>query len=107
MAILDLNSHPFVWVTVRELADYWRVSPACVVSQITSGDIEAIQIRPGTYRVRSTVAIAFEQRGRVGAAAFWPTAVYSASAECGTVKTPEMPARWARPERVSGGQIDE
>ena len=78
MAIVNLGSHPFVWVTVRELADYWRVSVACVLEQIASGGIEAIQIRPGIFRVRTDAAMDFEQRGRVNAATRWPAVLCAA-----------------------------
>jgi hypothetical protein len=62
MAIVDLEYHPFAYVTIRELAEYWRLPKRRVLHHIRAGNFEAIQLGPGIYRVRTTAALAFEQR---------------------------------------------
>jgi excisionase family DNA binding protein len=61
MAIIDLKYHPFAYVTIGELAEYWRLRRRHVIEHINAGDVEAIKVGPG-YRIRTTTAIAFEQR---------------------------------------------
>jgi hypothetical protein len=106
MAILNLGSHPFVWVTVRELADYWRVSAGCVIEQIAAGGLDAIQIRPGIFRVRTDAAIEFEQRGRVTAATRWPAVLYAPrSVNDNTIGV--APGRPRAPSEMTGRRADE
>jgi hypothetical protein len=62
MAIVDLAFHPFAYVTIAELADYWRLRKHMVMEHIDAGNVEAIQLGPGVYRVRTSTALAFEQR---------------------------------------------
>jgi hypothetical protein len=68
MAIFDLAFHPFAYITVAELAEYWRLRKRRVLAHIDAGEIEAIQLAPGIYRVRTSTALAFERRAAVRAA---------------------------------------
>jgi hypothetical protein len=62
MAIVDLTFHPFAYVTIAELAEYWRLRKARVLDHIKAGHFEAIQLGPKIYRIRTSAALAFEQR---------------------------------------------
>ncbi len=62
MAIMDLALHPFAYVTIAELSDYWRVSRIRVLEHIAAGRFEAIEFAPGIYRVRASTALAFERQ---------------------------------------------
>jgi hypothetical protein len=62
MAIVDLSLHPFTYVTIAELAEYWRLQRRHVLEHINAGDVEAIKLGPGIYRVRTSAALAFEAR---------------------------------------------
>jgi hypothetical protein len=66
MAILDLASHPFAYVTIAELSDYWRLSRVRVIEHVAAGRLEAIELGPGIYRVRTATALAFERENLVG-----------------------------------------
>ncbi|MQA31213.1 MAG: hypothetical protein GEU82_15500 [Luteitalea sp.] len=65
MAIVDLTFHPFTYVTIAELAEYWRLRKQRVLEHINAGDVEAIKLGPGIYRVRTSTALAFEARSAV------------------------------------------
>jgi hypothetical protein len=67
MAILDLASHPFAYVTVAELSNYWRLSRDRVLDHVVAGHLEAIELGPGIYRVRVSTALAFERQSLVNA----------------------------------------
>ncbi len=78
MAIFDLQVHPSTYVTVGELADYWRVSRAYVLAQVYAGHFEAIHLGPGIYRVRTSTARRFEEGALMPASyrpdlLVWPT----------------------------------
>jgi excisionase family DNA binding protein len=61
MAILDLAFHPFAYVTINELAEYWRLGRRRVLDHIKAGHVEAIQLGPGLYRIRTITALTFER----------------------------------------------
>ena len=65
MPIEDLNSHPFAYVKVRDLAAYWAVSPNQVYRQIRSGALEALRFGPRVYRVSTESARRFERSSAV------------------------------------------
>ena len=65
MAIFDLASHPHAFVTVRELAEYWRLSQTRVLAHMRGGEFEAIQLGPSVYRIRTATALEFERRSKV------------------------------------------
>jgi hypothetical protein len=65
MAILDLATHPWAYVTVGELADYWRVSAQQVMTYLASGAFEGINLGPGVYRIRTSAALDFERRSNI------------------------------------------
>jgi excisionase family DNA binding protein len=60
MLIVDLAVHPHAFVTIAELASYWRVSQATVLEYVRTGRLEAILLGAGLYRVRTTKAHEFE-----------------------------------------------
>jgi hypothetical protein len=64
MAIFDLTSHPWAYVTVRELADYWRISEKRVLAHLVSGDVAGIELSPKVFRIQTRTAIEFERRAR-------------------------------------------
>jgi excisionase family DNA binding protein len=74
VAILDLSTHPFAFVTVNELAKYWRVTSGLVREAIEAGELEAITFRGGKWRITTRAAIAFEQKARVKGTE-WPRVV--------------------------------
>jgi hypothetical protein len=62
MAILDLAVHPFAYVTIAELCDYWRLSREHVLAHVAAGHFETIELGPGIYRVRASTALEFERQ---------------------------------------------
>jgi hypothetical protein len=71
VTISDLATHPFAYVTVNELADYWRITPARILTAIQAGELEAIEFGAGTCRIATRAAQEFEERARYKASP-WP-----------------------------------
>jgi hypothetical protein len=99
MAILDLALHPFAYVTIAELSDYWRLSRERVLEHLAAGHFEAIELGPGVYRVRAQTALAFERQVLVGkpepagSVVVWPTnRVRAATAKDSKSADPVLPA---------------
>jgi excisionase family DNA binding protein len=65
MPIRDLSTHPVAYVSVGELADYWRISRKQIYKQIDAGTLEAIRLGPRLFRIRTTVARNFEESARM------------------------------------------
>ena len=61
----NLKSHPAPYVTIAELAAYWRVSRKQIYKQIDAGTLRAIRLGPRLLRVRTTDAYAFERRANL------------------------------------------
>jgi excisionase family DNA binding protein len=61
MAIQDLSSHPRVYVSVAELAAYWRVSRRYLYKQVETGALDAIRFGPRSFRISVPAALEFEQ----------------------------------------------
>jgi excisionase family DNA binding protein len=68
MVIKDLASHPAAFVTVAELAEYWAVSRKQILTQVSSGALEAMRLGPHLCRIRTEAALRFERGRRVGQA---------------------------------------
>jgi excisionase family DNA binding protein len=66
MAIEDLANHPTAYLTIAELAEYWRVSPSQIRKRVQSGELAALRLGPHVYRISTGAAQAFELRARVG-----------------------------------------
>jgi hypothetical protein len=58
--IIDLDTHPEPYVTMSDLADYWRVSRKQVYKQIESGMLRATVLGP-MLRICTIDAIRFEE----------------------------------------------
>lgn len=58
----SLATHGSPFVSIRELATYWLVSPRYVRRQIKSGALVAIRLGPRLYRIPVSAALSFEQR---------------------------------------------
>jgi excisionase family DNA binding protein len=67
MAIKNLATHPAVYVTVAELAEYWAVSRKQILKRIESGNLSAIRLGARLYRIRIEAALDFERRTAVAA----------------------------------------
>ena len=65
MPILDLATHPVPYVSVGELANYWRISRKQIYKQIDAGTLEAIRLGPRLFRIRTSVAREFEENARM------------------------------------------
>jgi len=61
MAIHDLASHSAPYVTVRELADYWRVSQKQIRQRLAAGHLSGLQLGPRICRITVTSALSFER----------------------------------------------
>ena len=61
MAIQDLNTHANTFVSIAELAAYWRVSRRYLYSQVVAGALDAIKLGPRSYRILVTSALEFER----------------------------------------------
>jgi excisionase family DNA binding protein len=64
--LTDLQAYSGPFVTVSQLADYWKVSRKHVLKLIESGHLEAVRLGPKTHRVSVNSAVAFERRSRYG-----------------------------------------
>jgi excisionase family DNA binding protein len=65
MPIRDLSTHPVPYVSVGELASYWRISRKQIYKQIDAGTLEAIRLGPRLFRIRTSVARQFEENARM------------------------------------------
>ena len=65
MPIRDLSTHPSVYVSVGELAEYWQVSRKQIYKQIEAGTLTAIRLGPRLFRIRTCVARDFEESARM------------------------------------------
>ena len=59
--ITNLGQHKDKYVTVSQLADYWQVSRKQIYKHIDAGTLEAIRLGPRLYRIRTSVALRFEE----------------------------------------------
>ena len=66
MPIEHLASHSAAYVSVTELADYWRVDRHQIYKFIDIGGLRAIRLGPRVYRIAVKDAIAFEHDARIG-----------------------------------------
>ena len=60
MAIQDLKTHPRAYVSLTELAAYWRVSRRYLYKQIQNGTLPALQFGSRSFRISVRTALAFE-----------------------------------------------
>jgi len=58
--IEDLRTHPDQYVTVFQLARYWKVSRKQIYKQIDAGTLRAIRLGPRLLRISTADAIDFE-----------------------------------------------
>ena len=65
MSIRDLSTHPLAYVSVGELASYWRISRKQIYKQIDAGTLPAIRLGPRLFRIRTCVAREFEENARL------------------------------------------
>jgi excisionase family DNA binding protein len=65
MPIRDLSTHPVPYVSVGELASYWRISRKQIYKQIDAGTLEAIRLGPRLFRIRTSIARQFEESARM------------------------------------------
>ena len=61
MAIHDLANHAAPYVTVRELAEYWRVSQKQVRQRVAAGHLSGLRLGPRICRISVASALAFER----------------------------------------------
>jgi excisionase family DNA binding protein len=61
MAIHDLANHTAPYVTVRELAEYWRVSQKQIRQRVSAGHLSGLRLGPRICRISVTSALAFER----------------------------------------------
>jgi excisionase family DNA binding protein len=73
MSIRDLATHPLAFVSVGELASYWRISRRQIYKQIDAGTLPAIRLGPRLFRIRTSVARAFEESARLSAGDVQPS----------------------------------
>ena len=59
--IIDLETHPEPYVTMSDLADYWRVTRKQVYKQVETGMLKATVLGP-MLRISTIDAIRFEDR---------------------------------------------
>ena len=63
--IRNLGTHPKAFVKVRDLAEYWDVSPQMLYKQIKAGTLKAERIGPRLYRVRVSTARQFASQAKL------------------------------------------
>ena len=61
MAINNLANHAAPYVTVRELADYWRVSQKQIRRRVAEGRLSGLRLGPRICRISVASALAFER----------------------------------------------
>ena len=59
--ITNLAQHKDKYVTVSQLAEYWQVSRKQIYKHIDAGTLETIRLGPRLYRIRTSVAVRFEE----------------------------------------------
>ena len=62
MAIRDLSTHREPYLSVTDLAEYWRVSRKYIYTLIESGSLPAIQLGVRLFRIPTAGAVEFEHR---------------------------------------------
>ena len=62
MPIRELSTHPEAYVSVGDLASYWRVSRKYIYKLIDAGSLPAIQLGERLFRIPTEGAWAFETR---------------------------------------------
>jgi excisionase family DNA binding protein len=68
MAIVDLETHPAPYLTVSELAEYWKVSRNHIRKAIQSGKLAALRFGPHVCRIATSAACQYERHARLNAA---------------------------------------
>lgn len=63
--ITNLSEHKDKYVTVAQLAEYWQVSRKQIYKHIDAGTLDAIRLGPRLYRIRTSVALRFEQHAQM------------------------------------------
>jgi excisionase family DNA binding protein len=66
MAIKDLAAHPAAYVSVSELAEYWKLDRHQIYKFIDLGGLRAIRLGPRTFRVHVEDAREFERDAKLG-----------------------------------------
>lgn len=61
MAIQDLSTHPHVFVSIADLATYWRVSRRYIYKQVELGILGAVRFGPRSFRISISQALEFER----------------------------------------------
>ena len=61
MAITNLANHTAPYVTVRELAEYWRVSQKQIRRRVAEGHLTGLRLGPRICRINVESARAFER----------------------------------------------
>jgi excisionase family DNA binding protein len=61
MAIHNLANHAAPYVTVRELAEYWRVSQRQIRQRVATGHLSGLRLGPRICRISVASALAFER----------------------------------------------
>jgi excisionase family DNA binding protein len=61
MAIRNLATHALPYVTVRELAEYWRVSQKQIRQRVAAGNLSGLRLGPRLCRISVASALAFER----------------------------------------------
>jgi excisionase family DNA binding protein len=74
MPFRDLSTHTVAYVSVGELATYWRISRKQIYKQIDAGTLPAIRLGPRLFRIRTCIAREFEERARMAPAQMPPPA---------------------------------
>ena len=64
-SLQNLKSHQAAYVTIGELAQYWRISRKQIYKQIEAGTLSAIRLGPRLLRIRTVDAIDFERRANM------------------------------------------
>jgi excisionase family DNA binding protein len=66
-SLQNLKSHEAAYVTIGELAEYWRISRKQIYKQIDAGTLPAIRLGPRLLRIRTVDAVEFERRANMQA----------------------------------------
>ena len=61
MAIHDLGNHPRAYVSLTELAEYWRVSRRVLYKQVQIGALGALRFGSRSFRISVPAAVRFER----------------------------------------------
>jgi len=61
VAIHNLADHDVPYVTVRELAEYWRVSQKQIRRRVAAGHLSGLRLGPRLWRITVASALAFER----------------------------------------------